>query len=111
VDVVRHQIRKTIETEEAAVGIVGIEIRIREMRDNDSEKSGRLDNSGKQVHQSRDIFHMLEKVIRIDGRDRGLRNLGQDFVDIPNYVNAFMIQSIDAKCLRVPFATAAAQLQ
>ena len=81
------------------------------MRDDDSEKPSRLHDSGKQIHQSREICDMLKKVIGIDGLDRGLRHLGQDFVDIPNDINAFMVQSIDAKRLRMPFAAAAAKLQ
>ena len=46
VDVVRHQIRETVEPEKATVSVVGVEIRIREVRYNDSEKTTGLHDSG-----------------------------------------------------------------
>ena len=50
-DVVRHEVRKTVEPETGTVSVIGVKIRIRDVRNNDSEKATGLPDSGEQIHQ------------------------------------------------------------
>ena len=89
-DVVRHQIRKTVEPKKATVGVVGVKIRIREMRNDDAKKTIGLDGSGEQIYQLWKVGDMLEEMIGIDRLHGCRRHLLQCMLPIDRWQFAML---------------------
>ena len=111
VDVVRHQVRKAVEPEKATVSVVGVKIRVREVRNNDFEKAAGPYNSGQQIHQLWKIGDVLKEMIGID-RLHGCRwHLLQHFIDISHNIDALMVQCVNTDRFRMSLASATTKLQ
>lgn len=105
------EIGERVETEEAPVRWIGIEVRIREMRHDYRQRAARFHHPRELADEPGEIVDVLEEMVTCDCVDTCARELRQHLKRVADEIDAIEIECIDPDGLGVALDGSASELE